>query len=127
VRNERGAERGQGLVEFAMLVPILVLITMGAIDFGRIFFVYTTLADAANQGAVCASVGTSLCPAGAAAAANTEVSGTLPGGVTTAVTGGGSPGSSVTVTVTYNFQATTTAILGATTFPVKASATRVVQ
>lgn len=121
-----GSQRGQGLVEFALLVPLLLLMTLGALDFGRLFFAYTAIANAAREGAMCASLG-SVCPAGAAAAATAEVGGALPGGITTAVTGGGSPGASVTVTVQYTFRAATTAILATSTFPLRASATMVVQ
>jgi Flp pilus assembly protein TadG len=119
-------ERGQALVELALLLPTLLLMTMGALDFGRLFFAYTSIANAAREGAMCASL-TVSCPAGAAAAANAEVGGSLPGGITTTVAGGGGAGSTVTVTVRYSFQTQTTAILGRRTFPLSASASMVVQ
>lgn len=119
-------ERGQGLVELALLVPILLLVTLGAIDFGRAFYGYTILANAAREGAICASLG-SMCPAGAVGAAAAEVGGTLPGAITTTVAGGGSPGSSITVTVQYDFQAATTVILPLGVLPIRASTTMVVQ
>jgi Flp pilus assembly protein TadG len=122
----RDAQRGQALVEFALLVPILFVIVLGAIDFGRLYFAYTTIANAAREGAMCASLGT-LCPGGASGAVNAEIGGSLPGGMTTTVSGGGSPGSSLTVTVQYSFQAVTTAILSTRTFPMQATATVVVQ
>ena len=128
MRRDLRRERGQSLVEFAVLLPILVLILMGVLDFGRVFYAYTTIANAAYQGAVCASMGSGACPAGAASTATAEVNGTLPGGVTTTVTGaGGAAGSAVTVTVLYNFQPVTTAILGLTTVPVRASASMPIQ
>ena len=68
-----------------------------------------------------------VCPTGAAGAASAEVGSTLPGGITTSVTGGGGSGSSVTVTVQYTFQAFTTAFVSSTSFPIKATATMVVQ
>jgi Flp pilus assembly protein TadG len=121
VQRNDGGERGQSLVEMAVLLPFLMAIVMGTVDVGRAFYAYTTLASAAYQGANCAAEGNQMCPAGAAAAVNTAIGGTLPGGVTTSVTGSGNP--SWTVTVTYNFQAVSTVILGKRTFPVKASAT----
>ena len=123
----RNSERAQALVEFALLLPLLAMIALGAVDLGRIYFAYTTVTNAAREGAMCASWG-SLCPAGPSAAAAAEVNGQLPGGITTTQTPT-SParGSNVTVTVTYNFQAQTALILGQSTFPISASATMVVQ
>jgi PKD repeat protein len=43
--------RGQGLVEFALLVPILLLILLIAVDFGRLFFTYIEVNNAAREGA----------------------------------------------------------------------------
>jgi Flp pilus assembly protein TadG len=42
---------GQGLVEFALLLPILVLIIFGVLDLGRAFFAQIALANAARVGA----------------------------------------------------------------------------
>lgn len=36
-------ESGQSLVEFALILPILVLLIMGVFDFGRMFYTYTHL------------------------------------------------------------------------------------
>ena len=46
-RRRRG--RGQGLVEFAIVLPIIILILFGIIDLGRAVFVYNTLAQSARQ------------------------------------------------------------------------------
>ena len=122
----RKSERGQALVEIALLLPMLAMIALGVVDLGRAYFAFTTVTNAAREGAACASLG-SLCPAGPTAAVTAEVNGQLPGGVTTTVTGGASRGSNVTVTVDYSFQAQTALILGQSTFPIRASATMVVQ
>jgi Flp pilus assembly protein TadG len=124
--DDRSRERGQSLVELALALPILLMITMGVLDLGRAYFAYTTIANAAREGAMCASL-SGICTAGPAATVTAEVSGTLPGGVTTTVTGGASPGSSVTVTVRHDFQLVTRAILGLQSMPIRASATVVVQ
>ncbi len=42
-------QRGQGLVEFALILPLLLLIIMGIIDFGRMFFIYANLFNAARE------------------------------------------------------------------------------
>jgi Flp pilus assembly protein TadG len=44
-------ERGQSLVEMAMIAPFLVMILLVLIDFGRAAYDYSTLAGAAREGA----------------------------------------------------------------------------
>jgi Flp pilus assembly protein TadG len=48
--------KGQALVEFALLLPIFVLILFGVFDLGRAVFAYNTVANAARQGARVAAV-----------------------------------------------------------------------
>lgn len=43
--------RGQTLVEFALVVPIFLLIVVGLFDVGRAVFNYNTVANAAREGA----------------------------------------------------------------------------
>jgi PKD repeat protein len=43
VRNARGDHRGQSLVEFALILPILLLLTLIAIDFGRVYLGWINL------------------------------------------------------------------------------------
>jgi Flp pilus assembly protein TadG len=45
------SERGQALVEFALVIPVLLLIFMGILDFGRAIYAYNTLSNAAREGA----------------------------------------------------------------------------
>jgi Flp pilus assembly protein TadG len=42
---------GQALIELTLLLPLLVLILLGTIDFGRVFFQSMALAQAARAGA----------------------------------------------------------------------------
>jgi len=51
-----GGRRGQSLVEFALVVPILLLMLVGIIEFGRAWNVSQTVTDAARQGARIAAV-----------------------------------------------------------------------
>ncbi|HKW69840.1 MAG TPA: TadE family protein [Candidatus Dormibacteraeota bacterium] len=44
-------QRSQGLTEFAIIAPIILLLTFGIIDFGRALYLYITLQQAANEGA----------------------------------------------------------------------------
>jgi Flp pilus assembly protein TadG len=48
VKPHRGA-RGQALVEFAITIPIIVVIVLGLLDLGRAVFAYNTLAQSARQ------------------------------------------------------------------------------
>ncbi len=46
----RRNDRGQSLVEFALILPIFVLILVGVFDFGRAVFAYNTVNNAAREG-----------------------------------------------------------------------------
>lgn len=50
-------DRGAAAVEFALLVPLLLLIVFGIIDFGRALNAQITLTQAAREGARLAAVG----------------------------------------------------------------------
>lgn len=43
-------ERGQTLVEFALVIPLVLLLFMGVFDFGRAFFAYNNVSNAAREG-----------------------------------------------------------------------------
>jgi hypothetical protein len=51
------SEKGQSLVEFALVLPILVVVLFGIVDFGRIFHAYITVDHAGREAARAASVG----------------------------------------------------------------------
>src|SRR5579859_3625853 len=44
-------ERGAAAVEFALVLPVLLVLVMGIIDFGRVFSAQQTLTYAARSGA----------------------------------------------------------------------------
>ncbi len=56
LRLRRG-ERGQDMIEFALLAPILLLLIMGIVDFGRVFNSYLVTTHGAREGARYAAVG----------------------------------------------------------------------
>jgi Flp pilus assembly protein TadG len=47
----RNEIRGQSIVEFALVLPIVLLLMIGLFDLGRIVFVNNSLSDGARQGA----------------------------------------------------------------------------
>jgi Flp pilus assembly protein TadG len=44
-----GRSRGQGLVEFALVIPLFMLVVVGIIEFGFFFFVYSSVNTAARE------------------------------------------------------------------------------
>jgi Flp pilus assembly protein TadG len=48
---------GQSLVEFALMVPVLVLLIVNAVNFGAFIFAWVTVADAARAGTELLSAG----------------------------------------------------------------------
>ena len=53
-RGRRG--NGQSLVEFALVIPIIVLLIAAFVEIGRAVFAYNTIANAAREGARVAAV-----------------------------------------------------------------------
>jgi len=49
--NRKREASGQGLVEFALILPLLLLILLGIFEFGRVLFIYSNLFNAAREGA----------------------------------------------------------------------------
>jgi hypothetical protein len=47
--KRRRHHRGQTLVEFALILPILILLLMGIFDFGRAVYAYNTISNAARE------------------------------------------------------------------------------
>jgi Flp pilus assembly protein TadG len=64
-------DRGVVAVEFALVLPILLLVVFGIIDFGRMLNAQITLTQAAREGARWAALGQSGVPARVTAAAPT--------------------------------------------------------
>ncbi len=51
-RRGRGRSRGQSLVEFALVLPVFLVLLGTAIDAGRMFFSYVAITNGAREGAV---------------------------------------------------------------------------
>ena len=54
--KHRKAEKGQSLLEFALIVPILLVILAGVLDLGRLYYAYVSVTDAAAEGASYAAI-----------------------------------------------------------------------
>lgn len=94
----RMRERGAAAVELAIILPLLLLIIAGVVDFGRAFFTQVVLTNAAREGARAAVVDADW--EGRALAATNGV----PKAVASAYPSAGcAPDSDITVTVTTEF------------------------
>jgi Flp pilus assembly protein TadG len=103
IRNERG----QTMVEFAMVVPILLVVVFSIIQFGILYNHYITLTDATRVGARKGAVSrTAPNPIGLAVAATRAAApGLKPAdlGVTVTATAW-APGADITVEATYPYE-----------------------
>ena len=100
LRTPAGA--GQAVAELAILLPVLLLVLLGAVDLGRVFILTVSIQNAAREGAVFAAANPSCLtaaqcanPANATYVARQEV--------------GGDPALSVSATCTPSCAASTTA------------------
>lgn len=50
-------ERGQAMLEMALVLPLLLLILLGIVDFGRVLLIQQTVTEAARDAARYASIG----------------------------------------------------------------------
>ena len=99
-------ERGQTMVEFAIVLPVLCLLLFGAIQFGILFNNYVTLTDATRAGARKAAVARRLSdPTGSCVSAVRSSATDLKSGSLTAnCQSTWQPGADVKVTATYPYQ-----------------------
>lgn len=56
LRRFRQTETGQALVEFTMILPIFLMLLFGLVDFGRGFYTWLLVTNAAREGARIAAV-----------------------------------------------------------------------
>ena len=57
LRNTLKEQKGQSLVELALILPIIVLLMFGTVEFGRVFYSYITVTSAVREGVRQAAVG----------------------------------------------------------------------
>ena len=51
MRELLGSSRGTTMVEFALIVPVLLLLLFGILDLGRALNAYVTMSNASREGA----------------------------------------------------------------------------
>ena len=56
IRSYLGNRRGQAMLEFALVLPVLILVLMGMLEFGRVMHEYMLVTEAARIGARAAVV-----------------------------------------------------------------------
>lgn len=137
----RRRSRGQSLVEFSLLLPVLIVILLGLLDLGRAVYAYNAVSEAARNGARVAIVNQTyadICSVAAgravalglptACAANGNP-GTQGVWITNASTGTVVPCTAInckqSVKVTYQFRAITP-VIGAILGPINISSTSTV-
>lgn len=110
-RFRRDSDKGQTLVEFALVLPVFLMLMFGLVDFGRGFYSWQLITNAAREGARVAAV------QGDSTAIDNRVYGSFCSAWPTPSSCGldstqvsiaksnvqGARGSEVSVTVTYNF------------------------
>ncbi|WP_104172061.1 TadE/TadG family type IV pilus assembly protein [Arthrobacter sp. Y81] len=104
----RASERGAVAVEFAILAPVLVMLLLGIMEFGRAYNAQASLSSAAREGVRVMAISNDQAAA-RTAAKNAAVS--LKPALTDAnITFGGAsctPGAQMTITISYNLSTMT--------------------
>lgn len=90
-------QRGQNLIEFGIMLPVLVLIIVGIVDFAQVFNGWLVVTSAAREGARYGAVGHST--GEITSYIQPQLIG-LPGATITVTGAGGQAGTNVTVNVT---------------------------
>jgi Flp pilus assembly protein TadG len=99
------SERGAAAVEFAIVLPVLMAILFGVIEYGRVFFIQNSITNAARVGARTMVIESAAGLAGAAGDAQAKAAAAAAvSPVGTAVTAC-STGGVTTMTVTYSLTA----------------------
>lgn len=134
-------KKGQSLVEFTLLLSILLIIVMGLLDIGRVYFTYLALQDLAGEGASYGAVYPSRIDSTDEPDPNNvlyRVRSAAPSGmlvdpadlnITVSTPSGTDPGDFITVTVVANYTLLTPfvgSIVGSQNLPLSASTTTII-
>lgn len=66
LKKSRIIQKGQSLIEFAVMISLIFIILAGIVDLGRAFIVFINLRDAVEEGSIYASIEPTECDAIAA-------------------------------------------------------------
>ena len=116
---------GQSLTEFALALPLLLIILLGVVDLGRLYYTYVALVNAARESArygasqKCGTADAAILAKAKAEAtaarftlADSDIQISYPDGSC-------ANGNTIKVTTNTNFQLITTVIFGGTTVPLR--------
>ncbi|MEE8122195.1 MAG: TadE/TadG family type IV pilus assembly protein [Anaerolineales bacterium] len=117
--QERKGERGQSLTEFAVGVIFILVLLAGGMDFGRAYFSYISIRDAAQEGAAYASIAPSDVTGIRSRVRDTssepiDLSSFIDDQIDVVVSGSACAGNTVSVTVEYDFNIVAPFIAGNT-------------
>lgn len=125
---------GQGLVEFALVLPVFLLLTLGIVEMGWLLYTNHTLTNATREGARYAMVhgdrSGDLATVSDVQAVVQDHSGALSSSVTVQNVDfepDALPGSEVTVETTYDYQPIVGVIVGVSPFQLSGETTVIVQ
>lgn len=133
--NRHNRHRGQGMVEFALIIPIFLAITLGTVELGWLLFANHSLTNATREGARYAMVHGERSGDIATVASVTPVVQDSAGRFASEVTvtnvefapNTAEPGSQVRVETTYTHQPIIGMIIGAGTITLNSDSTVIVQ
>lgn len=101
--RDRCGERGAAAVEFALILPVLVLLVLGLVEFSRVYNVQISLSNAAREGARNMAIHNRPGDARTAASdAAPSINPAIDGSQISINPGACTAGGAVTVTINYN-------------------------
>ncbi|GAA2198747.1 TadE/TadG family type IV pilus assembly protein [Sinomonas flava] len=104
--SSQDRERGAAAVEFALVLPVLILLLLGIVDYGRLFNAQQTLTYAARSGARVMVLQNSTSAAITAAQNTASDLGSIPSSSFAVSPSTCTAGTQVTFTVNYTFTGT---------------------
>ncbi len=112
IKGRNRKNKGQSLVETALLLPVILLLLTGIIDFGLLFNNYLVVSNASREGGRAAAIGST--DAQVRAVVNNDTASLDPANLTVTITPsestGRRSGDAVTVTVQYRYSMITPVI-----------------